>query len=55
MRRIDKIILHCSATPEGRNVTVEDIRAWHIERGFRTIGYHYVIYLDGSVHAGRPV
>ncbi|MDE6256057.1 MAG: N-acetylmuramoyl-L-alanine amidase, partial [Muribaculaceae bacterium] len=55
MRKIDKIILHCSATPEGREVTVNDIRSWHIQRGFRTIGYHYVVYLDGSVHAGRPV
>ncbi|MDE6296543.1 MAG: N-acetylmuramoyl-L-alanine amidase, partial [Muribaculaceae bacterium] len=55
MRKIDKIILHCSATPEGRMVTVNDIRAWHKARGFRTIGYHYVVYLDGSVHGGRAV
>lgn len=55
MRKINKIILHCSATPENRNVTVEDITRWHKERGFTTIGYHYVIYLDGSVHLGRPV
>lgn len=55
IRKIDKIILHCSATPEGRPVTVEQIRMWHRQRGFRTIGYHYVVYLDGTVHAGRPV
>lgn len=55
MRKIDKIILHCSATPEGRQVTVNDIRSWHKQRGFRTIGYHYVVYLDGSIHAGRPI
>ncbi len=54
MRTINEIIVHCSATPEGRNVTVKDIDAWHRQRGFRCIGYHYVIYLDGSVHAGRP-
>ncbi|MEG0559997.1 MAG: N-acetylmuramoyl-L-alanine amidase [Muribaculaceae bacterium] len=53
MRKIDKIIVHCSATPEGRNVTTADIKQWHIERGFNDIGYHYVIYLDGSVHRGR--
>ncbi|MEG0012459.1 MAG: N-acetylmuramoyl-L-alanine amidase [Muribaculaceae bacterium] len=53
MRKIDKIIVHCSATPEGRNVTTADIKQWHIERGFSDIGYHYVIYLDGSVHRGR--
>lgn len=55
MRKINKLIIHCSATPEGRSVSVSDITRWHRERGFRTIGYHYVIYLDGSVHAGRPV
>lgn len=54
MRDIDKIIVHCSATPEGREVTVEQITAWHRARGFRTIGYHYLVGLDGSVSAGRP-
>ena len=54
MRTINEIIVHCSATPEGRNVTVKDIDTWHRQRGFRCIGYHYVIYLDGSVHTGRP-
>ncbi len=55
MRTIDKIIIHCSATPEGRAVTVEEIDRWHKERGFDSIGYHYVIYLDGSIHPGRPI
>ena len=55
MRKINKIIIHCSATPEGRHVDVATIRLWHLHRGFRDIGYHYVIYLDGSIHAGRPV
>ena len=60
MRKIRKIIIHCSATPEGKNFTVDDIRSWHTKpvslggRGWSDIGYHYVIYLDGSVHAGRP-
>ena len=55
MRAINKIILHCSATPGGRHTTVEDIRLWHKQRGFRDIGYHYVIYLDGTIHNGRPI
>lgn len=54
MRKIDKIIIHCSATKEGQHFTVEDIDRWHKARGFAKIGYHYVIYLDGSVHKGRP-
>lgn len=53
MRPISKIIVHCSATPEGRDVTVKEIDSWHKERGFNGIGYHYVVYLDGSVHVGR--
>jgi N-acetylmuramoyl-L-alanine amidase len=55
MRSIDSIIIHCSATPAGREVTVEEIDRWHRQRGFRCIGYHYVIYLDGSLHEGRPL
>lgn len=55
MREINKIILHCSATPEGRQTTVEDIDKWHKQRGFKGIGYHYVIYLNGRIKNGRPV
>lgn len=53
MRKIDKIILHCSATKEGQHFTTQDIDQWHKARGFAKIGYHHVIYLDGSVHKGR--
>lgn len=55
MREINKIIIHCSDTPEGRNNTVADITAWHKHRGFRTIGYHFVVYIDGTVKQGRPI
>ena len=55
MRPINEIIVHCSATPKGRDFTVADITEWHKQRGFKTIGYHYVVYRDGSVHVGRPV
>jgi len=53
MRKIDEIIVHCSATPRGRKVTAKDIDRWHRERGFRCIGYHYVIGIDGEVERGR--
>lgn len=53
MRKITEIIIHCSATPEGKDYTVADIDRWHRQRGFRKIGYHFVIYRDGSIHAGR--
>ena len=54
MREIDEIIVHCTATPEGRDVTVKDVTAWHKRRGFYTIGYHYLVRLDGRVEIGRP-
>lgn len=52
-RIIKEIIVHCSATPEGKDFTVLDIKKWHLERGFSDIGYHYVIYRDGSINKGR--
>ncbi len=55
MRTINEIIIHCAATPEGRAFTTDDIRRWHKAQGFRDVGYHYVIHLDGSVHPGRPL
>lgn len=54
MRRIDTIIVHCTATIEGREVTVGDIDQWHRKQNWFGIGYHYVVYLDGSIHQGRP-
>ena len=55
MRYIREIIVHCSATPEGKAFTVAEIDDWQKKRGFRCIGYHFVIYLDGSVHKGRAI
>lgn len=53
-RKIKELIVHCSATPEGEDYTVEQIRQWHIEgNGWSDIGYHYIIYRDGSIHLGR--
>ncbi len=67
MRQIDTIVIHCSDTPNGRWVTVDDIDVWHEQRGFRRnvtlmgrnqprlkhIGYHFVIYAAGAVIIGR--
>lgn len=54
MRKIDKIIVHCSATEEGAGYRASDIDRWHRARGFRCIGYHWVVLLDGTIEAGRP-
>lgn len=53
-RKITEIIVHCTATPEGREVTVDTIRSWHLANGWKDIGYHYVVGLDGKVRPGRP-
>ncbi len=55
MRGIDKLIVHCTATPEGRPVTVREVDRWHKQRGWKGIGYHYLIGLNGEVWEGRPV
>lgn len=55
MRSINEIILHCTATPAGREVTVAQVDAWHRARGFAGIGYHYLVGIDGRVHEGRPI
>ncbi len=56
MRTVTLIIIHCSATPEGRNLDFEACRTDHIRhRGFRDIGYHYYVTRDGIIHQGRPV
>ena len=52
-RNIKEIIVHCSATPEGKDFTTAQIKQWHLARGFSDIGYHYVVYRDGSIHTGR--
>ena len=65
-RSITTIVIHCSATPSGQwlggkapgapgyRTAVQVIDAWHRERGFASIGYHYVVDLDGKIWKGRP-
>lgn len=56
MRKINKIIVHCSATREGENYTVDTIRSWHVDgRGWSDIGYHFYIDLYGEIHKGRDI
>lgn len=62
MRKITEIILHCSATrpnwmhDAGTEAKVAEIRRWHKQdRGWRDIGYHFIVDRDGSVALGRPI
>lgn len=66
-RAIDAIVIHCSATPNGRWTTALDIDKWHDDRGFergtawrarwnpdlKAIGYHFIIYTNGATATGR--
>ena len=55
MRKINLIVVHCTASPAGRHVSVADVDRLHRQRGFRSIGYHYLIDIDGKIEVGRPL
>lgn len=56
MRQVDLIVIHCTATHEGVDYSVDQIREWHVrDRGFRDIGYHFFIHLDGKIEKGRSI
>lgn len=56
MRSIYSIVIHCTATKEGIDYDVATVRDWHVnQRGFRDIGYHLLIHLDGTIEKGRPI
>ena len=55
-RKINKIIVHCTATPECREIDITDVRRWHVEeRGWSDVGYHFLVLLDGTIQEGRPL
>lgn len=53
MKPISKIVVHCSATPANRDIGVAEVRAMHKAKGWRDVGYHYVIRRNGVVEKGR--
>lgn len=55
MKEKREIILHCTGTEYNQIVTLADVRRWHKARGWRDIGYHYLIQQDGRIDAGRDV
>jgi len=54
-RRITRVVIHCSATPEGKAFFKKDIDRWHSAKGWNGCGYHYVVDLDGKVETGRHI
>lgn len=55
MRKINKIIVHCSATKPSQDFGVADIRQWHKAKGWSDVGYHFIVKLDGTIEKGRPL
>ena len=54
MRKISYIAVHCTATRPSMDIGVKTIRKWHKQRGWRDIGYHWIIRRDGTLEKGRP-
>ncbi|MBO4551496.1 MAG: N-acetylmuramoyl-L-alanine amidase [Bacteroidaceae bacterium] len=54
-RTITDIVVHCTASVAGKDLTVEDIRKIHKKNGWADIGYHYVVRLDGRIEVGRDI
>jgi N-acetylmuramoyl-L-alanine amidase len=55
MRGITHIVIHCSATPNGDQVTLLDIDKMHRARGWQKVGYHFIIEVGGRVVVGRQL
>lgn len=55
MNKIDSIVVHCSATRAGQDIGKKEITQMHLQRGFSTIGYNFVVRLDGTVEVGRSL
>lgn len=55
MRSITLIIIHCSAVRPWQQSSAKIIDEWHKEKGWKGIGYHYVVRRDGSIELGRPL
>lgn len=55
MRKINMIIVHCSATKAEQDIGAEEIDAWHKKQGWQEIGYHYVIRRNGTIEKGRDL
>jgi N-acetyl-anhydromuramyl-L-alanine amidase AmpD len=58
LRKLNKIIIHCTATDETQDINIDDVRRWHTDpkpvgNGWSDIGYHYLITRDGAIQEGR--
>ncbi len=54
-RAVTRVFIHCSASDNPAHDDVSVIRQWHLQRGFKDVGYHYYIKKNGNVQAGRSL
>lgn len=55
MKKLHYLIIHCTDTPQGRKISAQDIRRWHIvERGWSKVGYSDMVHIDGSLENLTP-
>ena len=54
MRRIDLIVIHCTASRPNEHLSFELLDHIHRAKGWNGCGYHYYITRDGQLHIGRP-
>ena len=54
MRRIDLIVIHCTASRPDKHLSLAMLDQMHKARGWKCCGYHYYITRDGQLHFGRP-
>lgn len=52
-KAIKRVFIHCTATREGQDIDAATIKTWHLKQGWKDIGYHFVIRLDGTIERGR--
>jgi N-acetyl-anhydromuramyl-L-alanine amidase AmpD len=55
VRRIDLLVVHCSANQPSADIGVAEIRRMHQDLGKTDVGYHRVIRRNGRIEAGRPI
>lgn len=54
-RPVNRVFLHCSASDHAHHDSAKVMEAWHLDRGFKEIGYHFFIRKDGSIQVGRDL
>jgi len=54
-QKTDTVVIHCTQTPADMDIGADKITEWHKDRGFDTIGYHFVIRRDGTIETGRDI